>query len=167
MFLNYYEILGVAENATPDEVTKAYRRLAMKWHPDRYKGEDATEKMALINEAYQVLRDATTRAQYDCELARYKTYCSETRKPEQSSEAPRDAEAPQQDPAEKYRYTDHDLEEKIKQFRCKAKEFAQQSLQDLAGVSTSAAKEFASSFGTVLLVVVVLNLLFLLFFAIR
>lgn len=71
-FINYYEVLGVAEDATQSDITKAYRRAAMKWHPDRYKGPDATDKMALINEAYCILRDAEARSKYDQELFRYK-----------------------------------------------------------------------------------------------
>ncbi|OGZ34252.1 MAG: molecular chaperone DnaJ [Candidatus Portnoybacteria bacterium RBG_13_41_18] len=59
---DYYEILGVAKNASPDEIKRAYRKLAHEFHPD--KGGDA-EKFKQINEAYQVLGDPQKRAQYD------------------------------------------------------------------------------------------------------
>jgi len=62
MSKDYYEILGVAKNASPDEVKRAYRKLAQQYHPD--KGGDA-EKFKEINEAYQVLSDPQKRAQYD------------------------------------------------------------------------------------------------------
>ena len=62
---DYYEILGVSRTATEAEVKKAYRSLAMKYHPDVNKDEDATEVFKEINEAYQVLCDQEKRATYD------------------------------------------------------------------------------------------------------
>jgi molecular chaperone DnaJ len=62
MSKDYYEILGVAKNATPDEIKRAYRKLAQQYHPD--KGGDQ-EKFKQINEAYQVLSDPQKRGQYD------------------------------------------------------------------------------------------------------
>jgi hypothetical protein len=53
-----YAVLGVAEGARPDDVTAAYRALAKRWHPDRGGGEDAEERMAQINAAYDLLRAA-------------------------------------------------------------------------------------------------------------
>ena len=64
--MDYYEILGVSRNATKVEIKKAYRRLAMKYHPDKNPGDkEAEEKFKLINEAYQVLSDDEKRAIYD------------------------------------------------------------------------------------------------------
>jgi molecular chaperone DnaJ len=64
--MDYYEILGVSRNATKVEIKKAYRKLAMKYHPDRNPGDkEAEEKFKLINEAYQVLSDDEKRAVYD------------------------------------------------------------------------------------------------------
>ncbi len=64
--MNYYQILGVSENATQVEIKKAYKRLAMKYHPDRV-GDDREkhEKFKEIQKAYSVLSDETKRAQYD------------------------------------------------------------------------------------------------------
>jgi DnaJ-class molecular chaperone len=62
---DYYDILGVSKTATADELKKAYRKLALEWHPDRNKATNANEKFKEINEAYAVLSDKGKRETYD------------------------------------------------------------------------------------------------------
>lgn len=63
---DYYSILGVSKSASDDEIKKAYRKLAMKYHPDHAKGDKASEeKFKEISEAYAVLSDKEKRTQYD------------------------------------------------------------------------------------------------------
>ena len=63
---DYYEVLGVAKGASADEVKKAYRKLAMKYHPDKNPGDaEAEQKFKEINEAYDVLKDEQKKAAYD------------------------------------------------------------------------------------------------------
>jgi len=63
---DFYTTLGVARDASEDDIKKAYRKLAMQYHPDRNNGsKDAEEKFKAITEAYDVLRDAQKRAAYD------------------------------------------------------------------------------------------------------
>lgn len=63
---DYYEVLGVAKTANADEIKKAYRKLALKYHPDRNPGDkEAEEKFKEAAEAYEVLSDADKRAKYD------------------------------------------------------------------------------------------------------
>ena len=64
---DFYKILGVNKDATEAEIKKAYRKLALKWHPDKNPNnrEEAEEKFKKINEAYSVLSDKNKRKQYD------------------------------------------------------------------------------------------------------
>ena len=63
---DYYEVLGVGRDATPDQIKKAYRKLALQYHPDRNPGDKAAEeKFKEISEAHEVLADKQKRARYD------------------------------------------------------------------------------------------------------
>ena len=66
MSTDYYEILGVSQSASADEVKKAYRKIAMKYHPDRNQGDkEAEEKFKDAAEAYEVLGDLEKGKIYD------------------------------------------------------------------------------------------------------
>ncbi|HEB96769.1 MAG TPA: J domain-containing protein [Sedimenticola thiotaurini] len=64
-FKDYYEIMGVKRDATQDEIKRAYRKLARKYHPDVSKEPDAEQKFKQVGEAYEVLKDPEKRAAYD------------------------------------------------------------------------------------------------------
>src|SRR4030081_2653309 len=64
-YRDYYKILGMARTATADEIKKAYRRLARKFHPDVSKEANAEQKFKELQEAYEVLKDPEKRAAYD------------------------------------------------------------------------------------------------------
>ena len=63
---DYYEVLGASRDASPEEIKKAYRKLAMQYHPDCNKGDkNAEEKFKEVGEAYSVLSATDKRARYD------------------------------------------------------------------------------------------------------
>src|SRR5678815_6109986 len=64
-FKDYYDIMGVARDATQDEIKRAYRKLARKYHPDVSKEKNAEARFKEVGEAYEVLGDTEKRAAYD------------------------------------------------------------------------------------------------------
>src|SRR5689334_5341306 len=79
-FKDYYKIMGVARDATQDEIKRAYRKLARKYHPDVSKEKDAEARFKEVGEAYEVLNDAEKRAAYD-QLGPNSQQCQDFRPP--------------------------------------------------------------------------------------
>lgn len=76
--LTFYQLLGVGRTASADEIRHAYRRLAQKYHPDKYRGRgDAAAVMAQLNRAYTVLSDEAQRAAYDRDIEAFTQGSSE------------------------------------------------------------------------------------------
>jgi DnaJ-class molecular chaperone len=65
MAQNYYDLLGVSKNASESEIKRAYRKLALQWHPDRNKEPGAADKFKEITKAYEILSDSQKKAAYD------------------------------------------------------------------------------------------------------
>jgi len=70
-FIDYYDVLGVEPRAAANTIKAAFKKLALKYHPDVYKGEDAEERMRIILLAYQTLSDPASRRMYDLERAEH------------------------------------------------------------------------------------------------
>ena len=67
---DFYNILDIDSSASPAEIKKAYKRAALKWHPDRNRSSDANDKFLLVSDAYEVLSNSTARRKCDDYLAR-------------------------------------------------------------------------------------------------
>ena len=63
--MNYYKVLGIDKSATKEDIKKAYKNLARKWHPDKNKSPDASQKFKEVSVAYQILYDPVKKKEYD------------------------------------------------------------------------------------------------------
>ncbi len=77
--LDYYEILGVRSDASHEDIRRAYRRMAMEWHPDRNNDPNASRMMQLVNRAWETLGDLEKRAEHDREIAQRARYYEDQR----------------------------------------------------------------------------------------
>ena len=76
--IDYYEILNVKSTASKKDIKEAFKREALKWHPDRNKSPDATARMQLVNEAYLILKDDEARERYDKQYYQFANQKSKT-----------------------------------------------------------------------------------------
>ena len=72
---NHYDVLGIDQKATQLEIRKAYKKQALEFHPDKYKNDEAEEKMKTINGAHEVLTDVEKRANFDKLLKTHVFHC--------------------------------------------------------------------------------------------
>lgn len=72
MFIDYYKILEIEINASAEEIRAAFKKQAIKWHPDKNPGNDTTLRMQVLNEAYLILKDPEARKLYDIEYIKFK-----------------------------------------------------------------------------------------------
>jgi len=74
MFIDYYDILDIDPKASQSEIKAAFKKQALRWHPDKNAGADTTQKMQKINEAYLILKDSEARKLFDAEYHRYQEF---------------------------------------------------------------------------------------------
>ena len=156
MFKDYYSILGIPENVTPEQIKDAYRTQARKWHPDKNPDRDTTEQMKDINEAYSILSNADTRARYDKEYQFYQ-YANPKNSSKQTS-ASEDND---------YDIQDDQLKQDIKKARMAAEEYAREFYANMKKDSANAAKGALDGAKPYLIVALVMTLIGILFAAFR
>lgn len=168
MFKDYYKILEISQNATDEEIKKAFREQAIKWHPDRNQGKDTTIQMQEINEAYLILKDREARELYDIEFNKFKQY--QKRKHQTSREKTKEKNQEQKEKQTKryYEYSDFEVEDDLlKKWMANAKkqsvELAKQTIRDFKGVTKAAGTGCINGIVQLVVWVVAINLIFLLF----
>lgn len=150
---DYYKLLNVDSSASLEEIRKAFKREASKWHPDRNSSPNATERMQLINEAYLILKDAEARVRYDKEYSRYKSFI---KKNQFSSDYDQEPGEDRSQKNTEYVFDDELLSRWIKNARAQAAALARQSLDDLVGMSKAATKSAWDATKGYILVLIVL-----------
>ena len=130
---DYYAILNLSPNATAAQIKSAFRKEALKWHPDRNKSLDAINKMQLINEAYLILKDEEARSKYDREYKRYQNFKSQQKTTRDVHSSTSSTSSNNQ-----YKFDDDVLNDWIKKARKQARDMVRMSVDDLVGMSKSA-----------------------------
>jgi DnaJ-class molecular chaperone len=157
MISNHYQNLGISPTASKDEIKKAYRQLALKFHPDRNKSPDAHEKFIEINEAYLILFDDEARVKYDRE---YKYYYGQKAKTEQTSST--NQEKAHQEREYKHTYSskkepqfeDEDLNQWTRNAREQAESFAEMAFDEFSKLVVGMVKETGFQLGNAFLVMI-------------
>jgi curved DNA-binding protein CbpA len=154
MFVDYYAVLQIPFSASDEEIKIAFKKQALKWHPDRNPGQDTHERMILINEAYVLLRDVEARERYNQEYIKFKDYQqqSEERKqqrkehqkqyqqsePSGQSEKRQDYKETFEDSS--YEFFDDTLKRWMSNARSQATNLAKQTIEDMIGMSKVSGK---------------------------
>lgn len=157
MIPNHYQTLGIPPTALKDEIKKAYRSLALKFHPDKNSSPNAHEQFIAINEAYLILSDDEARVKYNRE---YNYYYEQELKTGQTS-SPQQAKG---NPDQKQRYTyssnrpplfeDEDLNQWTKNAREQARNFAAMAFSDFSKLVLGMVRETGFQLGNALLVMI-------------
>lgn len=149
--IDYYAILNIKPTASKKEIKEAFRKEALKWHPDRNSSPDATERMQLINEAYLILKDNEARERYDKQYQKFYQTHKQNKHENQKETYKRD-----------YSIDDDILNDWIKKAKRQAKEMVKMSLEDLVGMSKVATNAAWDKTKYAILIVVVVNIFILL-----
>jgi curved DNA-binding protein CbpA len=154
MFPDYYKILGLKQSATREDIKKAYRKLALEFHPDVNKSPDAHQKFIEINEAYLILYDEEARAKYDIE---YNYIYSEGKEKyhdeyEYSNNSHERQQANQEKTKQKGPFKDYDLNDWAKKAKNQGAEYAQMAFEDFSSMVVGLVKETGFQLGNTLLV---------------
>lgn len=154
MIPNHYKTLEIEQTATKEEIKKAYRLLALKFHPDKNKSPDAHEKFIAINEAYLILYDDEARVKYDRE---YQYYYGQKEKAENAGTYQQRQEKKEETKSSSYKqqepqFEDEDLNRWTKNARQQAESFAKMAFNDFANLVVGMVKETGFQLGNAFLV---------------
>lgn len=156
MISNHYNTLEIKPTATKEEIKKAYRELAKKYHPDINKSPDAHEKFIVINTAYLILYDNEARVKYDRE---YQYYFGQKAKTESSVSYEQREEKKKQEETKssnqrqrESEFEDEDLNQWTRNARQQAESYAKMTFEDFSNLILNIVKETGFQFGNAILV---------------
>ncbi|WP_192821087.1 J domain-containing protein [Rufibacter sp. LB8] len=154
MIPNYYQRLGLTKNATKEEIKKAYRSLALKYHPDRNKNKDAHQKFIEINEAYLILYDEEARIKYNREYDFYfkpKEASESTNSNQRQQESQYNRNNQRQNENEQA-FSDNDLNNWAKNARKQGQDFASMAFGEFSKQVIGFVKETGFQLGNTLMI---------------
>jgi len=169
MFKDYYSILEIGTDATSEEIKSAFKKQALKWHPDRNLEVDTTSKMQAINEAKLILLDIEARIKYDIEYNRYQF---EKRKKEQEQykqeetrkseyQKTTEKEVPKYEAFEypDYRIYDEELYRWMNNAKRQSVDLAKKTIEDFKGMVKAGTKAAAKEAVNVFVVQIILGII--------
>jgi curved DNA-binding protein CbpA len=141
MFLDYYGILQIPSTATTDEIKAAFKKQAIRWHPDKNRGTDTTKQMQEINEAYIILKDFEARQRYDIEYRRFNEYKKKYTKHREERKNEKNKTNSEQRVYSDYNVADEILFKWMTNAQQQAFDLAKISLDELFGMTSAGLKE--------------------------
>jgi curved DNA-binding protein CbpA len=138
MFIDYYTILGLNKNATPEQIKKRFKELAKKYHPDVNKDSNATQLMQELLEAYYILSDLEARIRYDIQYDRYYNQQNSSSYSTKTTNAQSKENKTKQD----FKFNDPIIEKWIINAKKQALDFIDKSLKESKGISKNGCKYF-------------------------
>jgi curved DNA-binding protein CbpA len=172
MFIDYYLILGIDENSSQEVIKSAFKKMALKWHPDRNPGMDTTQKMQELNEAYLILKDIEAKKRYDIEYLKFKQY---KQREKQYAESTYSQSKSSSDNNKQYKstyeYSDYNVNDEIlRKWMSNAKrqavDLAKQTIEDLRGMITVGTKTAIKETGSYLIFYIIASAILFLLFAV-
>lgn len=168
MFVDYYQILGISYPSNADEIKSAYRRLSLKWHPDKNVGIDTSERMVEINEAYYILKDNDKKLRYDQEYLLFEkfkkqNYPQTTTEPTQRCNESKQRQNTKQqhyNSCQEYKFSNDRVKEDMESANSFAKELVTEFLKKLNETSNKAAAGAWNEMKPYLVVALILPFLF-------
>ena len=141
MFVDYYKILEIEKSSTQQEIKVAFRKQAIKWHPDKNPGIDVNEKMQLINEAYLILKDEEARNHYDIEYIKFYNFYNSRKEQKSNYDF---GKKEKQKVYEEYNFSDDTLKKWMQNAKKQAVDLAKQTIREMGELSIKATKEASS-----------------------
>lgn len=172
MFIDYYAILEIAENSSIEVIKSAFKKMALKWHPDRNSGMDTTKKMQELNEAYLILKDIEAKKRYDIEYLKFKQYKQREKQYAESSYSQnKSSKDNNKQYKNTYQYSDYNVNDEIlKKWMSNAKrqavDLAKQTIEDLRGMIAVGTKTAIKETGSYLIFYIIASAILFLLFAI-
>lgn len=177
MFVDYYALLEIIPTATSEEIRAAFKKQAMKWHPDRNPGIDTNPQMQLINEAKLILLDDEAREKYDLQYSRFRQHQREKEQFKQQEQQRKQEQYQQQaeeqtkQTKEKYKeetftYSDFNVDDEVlKRWMANAKrqavDLAKQTIEELKGMTKAGIKAGAKEVGRGFIFQIILSIVVL------
>jgi curved DNA-binding protein CbpA len=165
MFVDYYAILEVDEHATQEKIKFAFKKQALKWHPDRNPDVDTTKFMQEINEAYLILKDAEARERYYNEYQRFKQFEKEKEVNKQGYQK-KEQQSGNKQSEQTYSYTEyHSTDDLLNKWMNNAKkqavDLARQTIKDFKGMVSVGVKAAAKEAGNQFVIQIVISIIFI------